>query len=561
MKRSRLFGVSALAVLLCIGSAQAAVFQVTKTDDTADGSCDSDCSLREALLAAEGSAGADDVLLPAGVFEVALGPLLLSGDLRVVGLGAAQSIVDGLDSEVVFDVEHGTSGTSQVDIEMLTITGADRTAIEVFTIGTGGQPHLSLNLQQVTIRQSDFSAIHTSVFSATLALTLDACLIQETLARPAHPTHATGNALALVGHANLLVANTIIETSEFGIRTFAGTGEATLRDSTIRSNRSGGLTYDRIETLLVEDSTFEDNGLDRLYSTRGGAINLSLSAPAVSALVRRSHFEGNSASSGGVFGLGGNAVLTVVDSTIRSNVANTGGAVYADQNAEVTFDRSTVADNTASVAGGIQARAVLDEVPTINLVNSTLSNNVATITSSSKSGGALRSEGAIVDISGSTLVKGSHASEALFTRDGQLTSRNFLVDGDCANEGATVITSEGGNLESPGDSCAFTDSSDQVNVSAAALAILPLLDNGGATQTHALAAGSAAIDAGKLEHCLAIDQRAELRDDGACDVGSFEAPASGCGAVRTDAVLSPGVVLFLLALSAPSRRSFMNRPS
>ena len=39
--------------------AQAATFTVTKTADTNDGACDADCSLREAIIAANAAVGAD----------------------------------------------------------------------------------------------------------------------------------------------------------------------------------------------------------------------------------------------------------------------------------------------------------------------------------------------------------------------------------------------------------------------------------------------------------------------------------------------------------------------
>ena len=42
-------------------SAHAATFRVTKTSDTDDGACNADCSLREAINAANGAAG-DDII-------------------------------------------------------------------------------------------------------------------------------------------------------------------------------------------------------------------------------------------------------------------------------------------------------------------------------------------------------------------------------------------------------------------------------------------------------------------------------------------------------------------
>jgi hypothetical protein len=51
----------------------------------------------------------------------------------------------------------------------------------------------------------------------------------------------------------------------------------------------------------------------------------------------------------------------------------------------------------------------------------------------------------------------------------------------------------------------------------------PLADNGGPTLTHALLAGSPAIDAADAAVCPATDQRGVARPQGsACDVGSFE---------------------------------------
>ncbi len=51
----------------------------------------------------------------------------------------------------------------------------------------------------------------------------------------------------------------------------------------------------------------------------------------------------------------------------------------------------------------------------------------------------------------------------------------------------------------------------------------PLADNGGPTLTHALGAGSPAIDAADAGACPATDQRGVARPQGAgCDVGAFE---------------------------------------
>ena len=82
----------AILVLLAPAPAGAAVFTVTKTADTADGNCDADCSLREAIIAANDANGPDVVELRdlgggPDVYRLTIeGPLddeCLTGDLDI----------------------------------------------------------------------------------------------------------------------------------------------------------------------------------------------------------------------------------------------------------------------------------------------------------------------------------------------------------------------------------------------------------------------------------------------------------------------------------------------
>jgi CSLREA domain-containing protein/uncharacterized repeat protein (TIGR01451 family) len=94
-----------VGALLVPGTAGAATFPVTKTADTADGTCDSDCSLREAVIAANAAPGADTIKVPAnhytlsreGPFEddSSTGDLDVSGATTIVGSGARSTIIDG----------------------------------------------------------------------------------------------------------------------------------------------------------------------------------------------------------------------------------------------------------------------------------------------------------------------------------------------------------------------------------------------------------------------------------------------------------------------------------
>ncbi len=108
-----------------------------------------------------------------------------------------------------------------------------------------------------------------------------------------------------------------------------------------------------------------------------------------------------------------------------------------------------------------------------------------------------------------------------------MTAGNSLISGPCSG---AVDTSDGGNLESPGDTCGL-GAGDLVNVAGAGLA--PLAGNGGTTRTHALLGGSPAIDAAAAGPCLSVDQRGMPRPvdgDGDaqadCDAGAYEAAES-----------------------------------
>src|SRR5512143_2212057 len=63
---------SLLGSAVFVTPARAATFTVTKTADTNDGVCDADCSLREAISAANASPGADTISLPAGTYLLTL---------------------------------------------------------------------------------------------------------------------------------------------------------------------------------------------------------------------------------------------------------------------------------------------------------------------------------------------------------------------------------------------------------------------------------------------------------------------------------------------------------
>ena len=122
-------------LLLPIGNLEADTFTVTKTADTSDGTCDSDCSLREAIGAANANAGADDVSEPAGTYLLPLGRLHVSDDVNIAGEGQASTIIDGDWWDTVFTVYYSVVA----EISNVTIQHGGRSMVRLSVQRDGGR--------------------------------------------------------------------------------------------------------------------------------------------------------------------------------------------------------------------------------------------------------------------------------------------------------------------------------------------------------------------------------------------------------------------------------------
>ena len=82
---------------------------MTKTEDTYDGICDIDCSLRDAIGAARNG---DAVAVPAGTYTLTQDELVIGKDLTLTGSGADSTIIQAADvlGGVTYRVLHITSG-------------------------------------------------------------------------------------------------------------------------------------------------------------------------------------------------------------------------------------------------------------------------------------------------------------------------------------------------------------------------------------------------------------------------------------------------------------------
>ena len=243
--------------------------------------------------------------------------------------------------------------------------------------------------------------------------------------------------------------------------------------------------------------------------------------------------------------------LTFINGAGAPALNTTGGAVYFNSNASLTIDTVTFSNNHSKNGGG----AV--EIVNGNLVvtASTFANNSATgfgagggaiesligtgiaVTNSTfvSNGGGASTTGSAIEVNTAPTVTITNSTFSGNNGDGAveadggvtMTLRNTIVaatvnGANCRTFSTGTIVDGGGNVQFGGtiaNSCG-------AGVATGDPVLGPLANNGGPTQTQALGAGSAAIDAGNDATCLATDQRGTARPLGAhCDAGAFEAPA------------------------------------
>jgi hypothetical protein len=246
-------------------------------------------------------------------------------------------------------------------------------------------------------------------------------------------------------------------------------------------------------------------------------------------------------SGGGLRNDGGTLNLNQV--TVNGNTArSSGGGIYNNSGGTLNIANSTISNNAAANGGGI-----LTNQATVNIVNSTLSGNTA-----SGFGGAHHAFGipgtpVTINISNSTIADNSAGNNgaALVGTDANYTVRNSIFQNntggssDCFGSGSITF---GGDFNLRDDtscpnSSAPTPANPVTNFNTT-LALNPP----GPTQTHALTAGSNAINAAGFScqyigsvsffntifggTTITTDQIGQPRSQ-PCDVGAFENASAG----------------------------------
>jgi CSLREA domain-containing protein len=446
-------------LMLVLGASFASAATITVNTTTDELNADGDCSLREAIRAANlhaavdactAGSGTDTIIVPAGTYALTLagasedngvsGDLDVRSSLTLQGAGAGSTIIDatGL-GERALEVKPPVAVMPgpihiTVDIRGLTLTGG--------TDGGGG----GLFIDETPEGPPGMGYSHPTV-------TIEDCVIEA-------------NTAGFGG----------------GIRTQHpdGIGVVTIRRTSIRNNTStssGGAGIDSFSTFVMEDSTVSGNTANAAGGVGGIYENRALT-------VRRSTIADNHSAGGigGIFAV--NDTLSLENVTISGNTAtgtqqgvSVGGVAVGDSanGADVTIHFSTITNNTGAQTGGVQVGTYMGfpPVPVARL--------------------------------GETIVAGNAGASSADVK-GPFTSLDYNLIGDGAmSTGFTGANDQVGTTATPIDPLLGS-----------------LGPNGGFTDTHPLGLGSPAVDAAACGG-VAEDQRGITRPVGAsCDVGAYE---------------------------------------
>ena len=305
--------------------------------------------------------------------------------------------------------------------------------------------------------------------------------------------------------------------------TFTQTGVSTIAHNSASSSHGGGVyVYAGSATLSGGQILSNTAGL------HGGGVYVDQSSATFNQTGVSTIAHNTADYGGGMFVYNGTATLS--GGQISSNTASgDGGGVFVDSG-QATLSGEQISSNTASDNGG----GIFNHSGTLNLANTTVSRNTAT----TFSGGGLYSGGTVV-LTHTTIASNTASSggDGVHRAGGTVLLRNTIVAHNGAANCNGGLTSDGYNLED-GATCGLTGTGDITNTNPL---LGPLADNGGDTQTHALLAGSPAIDAAVCVSGLATDQRGIPRPQGSqCDIGAYEKQNERPDAVNDSATVDEG---------------------
>jgi TolB protein len=449
-------------------AAPTAAIVVNTLDDELNS--DGDCSLREAITAANDNNSVDGCLSgSSGITDTitinVAGTITLTAQLSVTAGGP-------------LSINGGGS---------ITVNGND--TVRIFYVASGA----NLLIQNITLADGYAEDNHGGgIWNHGKLMARNSALLRNATIYSIDPCYGGGG---IANDGLLTIRESLFSANKacYGGGVF-NSGLLTITQSTLSYNTTlydgGGIFNGLNDEMYIANTNFDSNNADNGggISNSGGTVQLD-----------GCQFNNNIATEEGG-GISSSGTMTLSNSTLIENTASTGGGMgthppgQSDNSAIIS--NSTFHFNYADSGGAIYVKgASLQD--RIDIANSTIASNIA------NNGGGIYITGGVTEVYNSIL-----------------TDSPF--DANCAG----FILDGGHNIDS-GDTCDF-DLADGSLINTDPL-LGPLQDNGGETWTHALLYGSPAIDAADQAHCPPSDQRGVYRpQDGdgdgnaICDIGSFE---------------------------------------
>ncbi|HUF04532.1 MAG TPA: choice-of-anchor Q domain-containing protein [Aridibacter sp.] len=304
MRRDSTIFTVALVFLLCT-PLFAATFTVTKIADTNDGTCDADCSFREAVAAAVAAATDDEIVFDLSVFSTQQTIILsgteivitANGTLAINGPGADLLTIDGNSASRII-----TINTATVSVDGITFTGGN--GVGALNTGRGGAIY---NAGGTTVIANSIITDNSGVNGGGL-------------------NNASTGSPAVPG--NLALLNCIVS------------------DNNALTSSGGGMQNFSTSTLIIDRSLFLGNNSGGTTGGGGGQFN---------GIVRISNttFANNTAPSGSGGGFqsnGSNQIYTNITVSGNSSLNNGGGIHRGTTNVNFWIRNSIVSGNNGTAA-------------------------------------------------------------------------------------------------------------------------------------------------------------------------------------------------------------------
>lgn len=287
-------GTSAPTLSFSIGPSL--VYTVTKTQDSNDGTCDADCSLREAAAASNANPGA--IVLPAGNYTVP-GGLRFWRSGSIYGAGRETTLIDAAGSGRV--LSHDTAGPYSFALHDLSLVNGNTADEGGAFAGFGGYYVFDrVALRHSTASQGGGAALMTSASSGSM---YESVAEGNTAATKGGGVYVEGYNLEI--HESAIVGNQTQARSDThggGGIFFNTQADARLVNSTVSGNRTEGAgggvylnTRNRAHRGLINNSTITNNGFSAQASSllQGGLVIDHRVRPDVNVKLSNSVLSGN----------------------------------------------------------------------------------------------------------------------------------------------------------------------------------------------------------------------------------------------------------------------------